>query len=406
MALDTIPRPQSTGKNGGDMSAYKYCRSRDGFVHLDVIVDGKRFRRSTGRPDTPANLKYVDKNWQSEVDRILKKGQAEVIEEGEITVEKYGYKSLHANRIDRKDTTNTDYRQGFEKHIIPIFGNIPISKVKQSDLKAWQTYLKEEKKLSGKRIHAISTVFQGIMRDAVNDELITKSPFYGMKGVSRAAMKEITPFTFDEVRYILSNAEGWFKNWLAVAFFTGMRTGEINALSWEDISIHSGKIIVRKTMTRGVMSTTKTGTIREIDMLPPVLEALKEQFKITGLKGESVFYSRWTQEAFTNTSTLGRYHFKPLLKRLLLGDRNIYQTRHTFATMMISKGEDITWVSKMLGHSNPAITLSVYTKYREDQSVKRASFLDQVDVFKSADKSRECHVSVTQSDSDKLLKIS
>lgn len=405
MALDTIPSPQSTGSNGGDMSAYKFCRVRDGKVHLDVIIDGERFRRSTGRPSTPANLKYVEKNWQSEVDRIKNKEKIEEVEEGEMTVEKYGYKSLQANRIYRAKATNTDYEQAFKKHIISVFGQIPLSKVTQTDIKQWQSNL-QEIGLSGKRIHVISTIFQGIMRDAVNDDLIAKNPFLGLKGISRKALKEITPFTFDEVKYIITNTEGWFKNFLGVAFFTGMRTGELLALSWEDINMHSKKIIVRKSMSRGTIKCTKTGESRVIDMLPPVEAALKEQFKITGLKGQSVFYSRWTQDSFTNTSTLGRHHWKPLLKKLMLPDRVLYNTRHTFATMMISKGEDIIWVSKMLGHANSSITLSVYARYREDSSVKRATFLDNVDIFSAQKSAKICHESVTPSKNGKILNVS
>lgn len=406
MALDTIQSPQSTGKNGGDMSAYKYCRSRDGVVHLDVIVDGKRFRRSTGRPATPANLKYVDKNWQSEVERIKKKNEIEEIDTGEMTVGKYGYKSLAANRSRRKNTTNEDYLRAFELHIKPTWEDIALSKVLQTDIKAWQTHLKEDKKLCGSRIHVISVVLQGIMKDAIGDKLILSNPLDRIGGMSRKSVKEISPFTFDEVRYILSNAEGWFKNYLSVAFFTGMRTGELLALNWEDINMHSGKILVRRSMTRGRIGTTKTDQEREIDLLPPVLEALRDQFKISGLKGQTVFYTMQSQNGFTNSGSIVKTNWNPLLKKLMLGQRTLYQTRHTFATIMISKGEDITWVSQMMGHANSSITLTTYTKYREDKSVKRASFLEEADVYKVAPMVRERHESVTLGKCELSLKIS
>ena len=43
--------------------------------------------------------------------------------------------------------------------------------------------------------------------------------------------------------------------------------------------------------------------------------------------------------------------------------RNLYQMRHTFASMMISSGENILWVSNMLGHKNSHITLTTYAKF-------------------------------------------
>lgn len=53
----------------------------------------------------------------------------------------------------------------------------------------------------------------------------------------------------------------------------------------------------------------------------------------------------------------------------------MYQLRHTFASLMISNGEDILWVSSMLGHKNANITLQVYAKYVKSEKKKRGSFL-------------------------------
>lgn len=71
------------------------------------------------------------------------------------------------------------------------------------------------------------------------------------------------------------------------------------------------------------------------------------------------------------------------VKRLLEeGDsRYLYQLRHTFASLMISNGEEITWVSQMMGHKSSDITLKVYAKaYKviKDKSLrkKRANFLE------------------------------
>ena len=49
--------------------------------------------------------------------------------------------------------------------------------------------------------------------------------------------------------------------------------------------------------------------------------------------------------------------------------------RHTFASMMISSGEDILWVSSMLGHKNSSITLQVYAKHIKTNKKLRGTFL-------------------------------
>ena len=55
--------------------------------------------------------------------------------------------------------------------------------------------------------------------------------------------------------------------------------------------------------------------------------------------------------------------------------RNLYQMRHTFASLMIANGEDILWVSNMLGHKDSSMTLQVYARYVKQQHRKRATFL-------------------------------
>lgn len=51
--------------------------------------------------------------------------------------------------------------------------------------------------------------------------------------------------------------------------------------------------------------------------------------------------------------------------------------RHTFATMMIENGEDILWVSNMLGHTTAKITLERYIRYIKRKDKHRARFLEK-----------------------------
>ncbi len=50
--------------------------------------------------------------------------------------------------------------------------------------------------------------------------------------------------------------------------------------------------------------------------------------------------------------------------------------RHSFTTVMIEPGEDILWISHMLGHSDSSMTLQMYAKYRKQKDKKRAKFLE------------------------------
>ena len=78
---------------------------------------------------------------------------------------------------------------------------------------------------------------------------------------------------------------------------------------------------------------------------------------------------------YYSANQLSRLYWQKTLERINLKFRNLYQMRHTFASMMISSGEDILWVSSMLGHKNSNITLSTYAKFVKNDKKERGTFL-------------------------------
>ncbi|MEW5833001.1 MAG: tyrosine-type recombinase/integrase [Campylobacterota bacterium] len=363
---------------------YKHAKERGGIVYVHGTINGKRYRLSTEKQANATNLKWVENNWRKVLEGLIAQ-QSETESSECVTVEEYGYKSLASHK--REELTVREYNGIFENYILDhitkkdgvekrtvLFRNIPIDKITPMDLRTWQTRLLNQG-LSGSRVHNIRTVFRGIFKDAVADKIISENPFDKVEGVSKGE-PEINPFTMKEVKEIIANAEGFFKVMVTVAFFTGMRTGELIALEWGDINFIEKKISIRRARRSGITKKPKTkNSIRQIDMLPVVEQALREQYKQTGLRGRDVFVSQ-RDEGFSNAGTLTQNYWHPLLKRCLLDSRDFYNTRHTFATIMISNNEDILWVSKMMGHKDSSITLQKYAKYREDKSVRRAAFVD------------------------------
>lgn len=55
--------------------------------------------------------------------------------------------------------------------------------------------------------------------------------------------------------------------------------------------------------------------------------------------------------------------WKKVLKKSSVDFRTVYYTRHTFCSINLQNGEDVIWISKVLGHKNPRVTLEKYSKY-------------------------------------------
>ncbi len=156
-----------------------------------------------------------------------------------------------------------------------------------------------------------------------------------------------------------------------VAFFTGMRTGEQLALTWEDIDFNQKTITINKSLNElgQITSPKNKPSVREIDLLEPVEKILKE------LKESEPANKKFVFIEMPKRISVFQRHFKKLLKALNLKDRKLYTTRHTFASLMLRQGEEAMWVSKTLGHKDLNTTYKTYSHYIPKQDKERAKFL-------------------------------
>jgi integrase len=123
-----------------------------------------------------------------------------------------------------------------------------------------------------------------------------------------------------------------------------------------------------------VEGTPKTpGSVRDVDMLPPVIEALRAQKAQQA--AERLKSGQGTPEAERDYVFTGRQggpaatpHLRgrvwaPTMARAGLRVRSAYQTRHTFASIALAAGENPTWISATLGHTSAEMLFSVYARF-------------------------------------------
>jgi integrase len=161
---------------------------------------------------------------------------------------------------------------------------------------------------------------------------------------------------------------------------TGMRPGELLAWRWSDILFDEELIKVRRTRIQGKNGPPKKkASVRDVEMLAGVKEFFLMQYELTGGDPKGDVFLNSSKKPFYSHDIIAK-QFKQLLDE---GDsRYLYQLRHSFATMMITQGEDILWVSQMLGHKSSDTTLKTYARayklYRDkSKRQKRALFLEK-----------------------------
>lgn len=107
---------------------------------------------------------------------------------------------------------------------------------------------------------------------------------------------------------------------------------------------------------------TKAGE-REVKLFPPAIEALQNQKQFTFLENKRVFHNPQTNKAWETDAQIRRTLWIPALKQAGVAYRNPYQTRHTYASTLLSVGENPLWVAKQMGHKDWGMIRRVYGRW-------------------------------------------
>lgn len=228
------------------------------------------------------------------------------------------------------------------------------------------------KKYRKNTLISLNALLKSFLAFCESERFLSQNPYFEITLKNALTAKAIEPFSLEEVKSLIENAPSLrLKAFLAVAFFTGLRTGEQLALLWSDIDFKNKKINIDKSLNLSgkITSPKNKPSIREVDLLEPVEKILKELKASEPANKKMIFLSipKRTQEF--------QKAFKALLKALNLKDRKLYTTRHTFASLMLSQGEEAMWVSKTLGHKDLNTTYKTYSHYIPNQGKERAKFL-------------------------------
>lgn len=347
---------------------------------------GMRCRETLNLLATANNLKYAA-NLRGEIRNAIARGTfnyATYFPDSPIAL-KFGYKPPsdmtigamlddYLQQVERtlEYSTFKGYRDKVRRYLMPTFKNIPIRELTAALIREWVKKLK----LTTKTVRNIIIPLRSVIETALVDEIIDKNPLDKIiltKLLDRKTSKSdyvVDPFDRKEIEAILDCAEGQVKNLFQFAFFTGLRTSELIALEWGDIDWVHGQVRVSRAEVYGRVKTTKTAAgERNVLLLPPALEALKAQKVHTFMEGKRVFHYPLTNVSWDSPFQIRHQAWLPVLRRAGVRYRNPYQTRHTYASMLLSKGENIMWVARQMGHANTEMVMKTYGKWIPDCSI-------------------------------------
>jgi integrase len=286
-----------------------------------------------------------------------------------------------------------EYRSVTNTHILPELGYI---KLQQLTIQRVERFYmrKQDDGLSASRIRAIHRVLHQALAYAVRTNLVMRNVCDAVK-LPRLTRRERQPLTLEQAQKLLAVAKGHqLEALLTTALVTGMREGELLALRWNDINFEQQYLQVRRTVRRIAGQGLKEGepkseSSRRKIVLSPFLLGVLKQHRVRQLEAKLKAGPVWEEHDLVFCNNRGKFmdnpdllkRFDRLLKAADLPHMHFHDLRHSAATFLLAMGVHAKIAQELLGHSNIAITLNIYShvlpSLQKDAVDKLSSLFDQ-----------------------------
>jgi integrase len=272
------------------------------------------------------------------------------------------------------------YENSWDVYMKPIFGQVPISKITNMDILKWISSLQlaSGRKASGSTANRVLSILSMIFNWAVEADAILVNPIDKIK---KGSNKNLLPrvktnrigqaLSIEQLQKVANTCTETFPTggqdnyrlFVLLMGLMGLRVGEAAGLRVKDLNFDDNRMTIEHTLVyykgKMISSTTKNGKTRVLPISHFIVEDLKLAVQDKDPE-DLVFLSYLGQPV--NTSRFGTHLWKKALKRAgLPTDIRVHDLRHTAASLYINYGMSAVMVAELLGHSNPAITLNVYS---------------------------------------------
>jgi integrase len=357
-------------------------RKRGDRYVLDWWSEGRRYRKFF-------DTKREADNYRTDIKKNKKDGS--YVAPGQIPLLKEAAEAWLATRTDRTPQTYDQYRSCITSHLLPRFGELRLDQIKPEMIAAWRAELaqtgvtsKWRKPMARNTIRTIVRVLSSILDSAVRNGRLAGNPVKKLeRPYSRArvghreddAIKPDEILNADEIRQLLQAAEpGRWRTLFTLGATSGAREGELLALRWSDVTFDGKpRIAIRRSLSwakgpDGVKTVARFGPpkseagTRDVPIGPSVVLVLKAWKLQVGRNDLDLIFPH-SDGGPLERSVLLKCGLWPTLKRAGLRHVTFHSLRHSFASGLIMHGAPVTEVSALLGHSDPAITLKVYSHW-------------------------------------------
>lgn len=293
-----------------------------------------------------------------------------------------------ATKSNLKPKTTHGYHSIWKTVVEPRWGHVRLNAISHGEVKAWVQTCQSS---TGKTLGASRTtqgyrVLAMILDHAVEQGHLVKNPARGIPGARKGFLPSVKS---SDARNVLRREElkkvalncGLEEDLILLLGTVGLRFNEAVALKGKDLDLDQGMIRVQRAFSdingHIIEQTPKNGKERQVPIPNLVRSSLLNRKMQTGPEG--YLFTSSNGGPLRNSNFTKRV-WKPALKAAGIDKKmTIHDLRHTAASWLVQNGCKISQLSKMLGHSDPSLTLDIYTHLFDGDMEALSEFINRAD---------------------------
>lgn len=358
-------------------------RPRGDRIQLDFALQGQRCRPTLNEKPTGPNL-LAARRRVADIQERIRQGTFDLAREfpDYSGLQRFGFsrsdpekrtvrhyvEAWQAANSRMKPSTLDGYSKIFNRYWLPWFGDRDVTTIKPSEIAVklgdypWTTNKTYNNVLACARVvWAMASRDYPAMTNPLSAEAL---PFLEVQ------RSDPDPFSLEEIELVLTALRTHWSDagadYYEFAFFSGLRPNEQIELQWPDIDLPQNAASIRRGRVLKEVREVKNYDARVLQLHSRARAVLERQPTRLKLPREHVFLHPGTGVRYIDEQSQRR-HWSAALKAAGVRHREPYQTRHSYATLLLMAGANPAWAAKQMGHS-PQVFLRVYAKWIEGEA--------------------------------------
>lgn len=292
-----------------------------------------------------------------------------------VTLETFVDMYFNDKRGELKERSIINKKYMIKSHIIPFFGSKKMNEITPSEIIEWQNQMKD-KGFSDTYLRMIQNQITALFTHATNIYGLTFNPCKRVKKMGKSDANRIDFWTKDEYDKFIDTIEPEDRYYclFEILFWTGLRIGELLALTKNDIDLTNMQINVRKTYYRtkknDIITTPKTEqSVRTVDIPEFLRDEIAEYL-------DRLYKYPDDERIFPVVQEAVQHKMKRNIEKAGVKKIRVHDLRHSHVAYLIHEGVAPLVIKDRLGHKDIQITLNTYGHLYPNEQKNLASMLN------------------------------